>query len=580
MALELVIHGGEVYDGLGHVPVHADVGLGGGRVLAVGDLSKVEGVRRIDARGAAVCPGFVDVHTHADFTLVRPDHASLLEPMLRQGVTTVVGGNCGVALAPLGQGETRAGQMAFYDFFLGAAPDGVLQWESFGGMLDTLERQGTLLNVGVLAPHSILRMIAMGDRNEPARGADLATLERLLTDCLEQGALGMSMGLQYFPGMYSDPDELLPLARAVRRFGGVVTAHLRSYLSTTLPQAIDEVLELGRLAEVPVQLSHLFWVPVTPAALAPAMHAATRALSRLHRHVPLTRLPIDAGAKPLLERVARHQADGYPVGVDAMPTAAGFTHLIALFPPWLISGDRDAVLARLADPAIRKRIRADIEHGSLAWPHRTGASWSMNLLKVLGWGGAWVMAVISEKNRHLCGRSFVDLAKERGQHPFDVMCDLLVEENGRVLVYETGTEPDDPFVELALKATLCHPSVSIVTDAILMGYGRPSHLFHDGFPRFLGGYARDRGLLPLREAIRKCTSLPASQLQLKDRGTLTRGSHADVVIFDPGTIASRSTVEDPAQPPVGIRHVLVNGHVVVSPEGFHPEPLAGQVLRG
>lgn len=579
MALELVIHGGEVYDGLGHLPVHADVGLGDGRVLAIGDLSKAEGVRRLDARGAAVCPGFVDVHTHTDFTLVRPDHARLLEPMLRQGVTTVVGGNCGVALAPLGQGDARNGQMAFYDFFLGAAPDG-LPWESFGGMLDTLERQGTLLNVGVLAPHSILRMIAMGDRSEPARGADLAAQEALLADCLEQGAIGLSTGLQYFPGMYSDPDELRALARVVRRFGGVFTAHLRSYLSTTLPRAIDEVLEIGKSAEVPVQLSHLFWIPVSPDRLAPLMHAATRALSRLHRHVPLTRLPIDAGAKPLLERIARHQAGGYPVGVDAMPTAAGFTHLIALFPPWLISGNRDAVLARLADPAVRKRIRADIEQGSLAWPHREGTSWSMNLMKVLGWGAAFVMAVTSARNQHLCGRSFVDIAAERGQHPFDVMCDLLVEENGRVLVYETGTEPDDPFVELALRATLCHPSVSIVTDAILMGYGRPSHLFHDCYPRFLGGYARDRGLLPLREAIRKCTSLPASQLQLKDRGTLTRGAHADVVVFDPATIASRSTVADPGQAPEGIRYVLVNGQVVVSPEGFHPERLAGQVIRG
>lgn len=578
MTLELVIHGGEVYDGLGHVAVRADVGVADGRVVAIGDLSQAQGVRRIDARGAAVCPGFVDVHTHADFTAVRPDHPRLLEPMLRQGVTTVVGGNCGVALAPLGQGEARNGQMAFYDFFLGAAPDG-LPWESFGGMLDTLERQGTVLNVGVLAPHSILRMIAMGDRNEPGRGADLAAMEGLLTACLEQGALGLSTGLQYFPGMYSDTDELLALARVVRRFGGVFTAHLRSYLSTTLPQAIDEVLEIGRRAEVPVQLSHLFWIPVTPDRLAPLMHAATRALSRLHSRWPLN-LPLDAGAKPLLERVARHQAQGYPVGVDAMPTAAGFTHLIALFPPWIIGESRDVVLQRLADPEIRRRVRADIEQGSLAWPHREGNSWSLNLLKVLGWGAAFVMAVTSDKNQALCGRSFVDIAAERGQHPFDVMCDLLIEEQGRVLIYETGTHPGDDFVELALRGTLCHPSVSIVTDAILMGYGQPSHLFHDCYPRFLGGYARDRGLLPLREAIRKCTSLPASQLQLKDRGTLIKGSHADVVVFDPATIASRSTVADPGQTPVGIRHVLVNGHVVVSPEGFHTERLAGEVLRG
>ncbi len=579
MTLDLVIANGDVYDGLGHVPVRADVGVAGGRVVAVGDLSRASGVRRIDARGLAVCPGFVDVHTHADFTLVRPDHPRLLEPMLRQGVTTVVGGNCGVSMAPIGQGEARTGQMAFYDFFLGAAPDGDLPWTTFGGMLDTMERQGTLLNVGVLAPHSILRMIVMGDRNEVARGTDLAALERLASDCLEQGALGLSTGLQYFPGMYSDGDELLALGRVVRRHGGVFTAHLRSYLSTTLPQAIDEVLEVGRRAEVPVQLSHLFWIPVTPGPLAPLMHAATRALSRAYRHVPLD-LPVDAGAKPLLERVARHQAQGYPVGLDAMPTAAGFTHLIALFPPWLIGGNRDAVLARLADPAPRRRIRASIEGGSLAWPHREGDSWSLNLLKVLGWGAAWVMAVTSEKNQPLCGRSFVDIARERGQHPFDVMCDLLVEEQGRVLVYETGTSPDDPFVELALRATLLHPSVSIVTDAILMGYGQPSHLFHDGFPRFLGGYARDRGLLPLREAIRKCTSLPASQLQLRDRGTLVKGSHADVVVFDPATIASRSTVADPGRRPEGVRFVLVNGHVVVSPEGFDGSNLAGQVIRG
>lgn len=574
---DLVIEGALVYDGSGRVPVHADVGVRRDRVRAIGSLEGATARRRIDARGLSLCPGFVDVHSHADFTVVRKDHASVLEPLVRQGITTFVGGNCGSGMAPV-LPDHEDDIHTFFDFFLGSSQRGRIGWSSWAEMADVIAEQGSLLNVGLLAPHGILRLNVMGDRNEVAGPDDLRVLKRELSACLEAGALGMSTGLMYFPGLASDSHELTELARVVHDFHGVFTSHLRSYNSDTMVQALDEVMDVCRDAEVPLQVSHLFCIPNLPEPVARLSRAVLRGLSRLYDVLPLP-IPVDGLLASRMERAFARADAGEPIGFDAMPTSAGFTHLLAFFPPWTLQGGIRSMLDRLRDPDQRREIRRSIEQGDVAWPHRGRDSWSMNIFKVMGWDAAFIMSVTLPHNRCLEGKSLQQIGDETGRHPFDVACDLLVEEQGRVLVFETATQPGDPFVERSVLAALSNRHVSVVTDTILLGFGLPSHLFYDAYPRWLGTYARDRGVVSMSEAIRRSTSLPASQLGLRDRGRIGVGSYADLVLFHERRILSRSTARDPAHFPEGIHTVWINGRAVVDPEGFHPDPLPGRLVR-
>ncbi len=577
MSFDYIIEDATIYDGTGRVAYRNDVGILGDRIGAIGNLSAAQAAKRIPAGSRALCPGFVDIHSHADMTLHRPDHPKYLEPLVRQGITTFVGGNCGVSLGPISD-KNDEHQFTFYEFFIGEDQRPVVRWKSFGDLLDHYESQGCLLNAAMLVGHGILRMDAMGDSMQRALPHHIETMKKSLSAALEEGAVGLSTGLQYFPGNMSDDEELTELAKVVHQYSGVFTSHLRSYNSDTIGKAADEIIGIGRKAEVPVQMSHLFWVPNFPEPLNRISKVAIKGLSYLYNKHPFP-LPIDSGARPILDKVGDLVRQGYPIGIDAMPTTAGFTHLIAFFPPWSLTGGGDAVKRRVADPVERRKIRESIEKGDSAWPHRGPNSWSMNFFKVMGWDCAFVMSVKSEKNRHLVGKTFVEIGEMQGKHPFDAACDLLLEEDGKVLIFETATYPGDPMIELSLLGTLLDPNVSVVTDTILLGYGRPSHLFYDCFPKFLGNYSREGRHIDLEEAIRKCTSLPAKQLQIKDRGVVREGAYADLVLFDPRTIRTNSTESDPAHFPSGVDYVFINGKAVLDPEGFHPEPRPGRILR-
>jgi len=577
MQFDTIISNTLIYDGTGRQSYRNDVGIKDDKIVAIGDLSETETATNINGGRFALCPGFVDIHSHADMTLHRPDHADLLKPLVHQGITTFVGGNCGVAMAPVSE-RHRETQMKFYDFFLGEDQEERVRWQSFGELMDTYEKQGVLLNTAMLAPHSMLRMNVLDVKTEPALPPHMDEMKHHLNECMEAGAIGMSTGLQYPGGLSSNQWEITELAREVHKYNGVFTSHLRSYSSDTLPQAVDEVISVGRDAEVPVQISHLFWIPNFPAPLNSLMTKFIKLASTAYNKKKFP-LPVGSALKPLLNKVASLVNDGFPIGVDVMPTSAGFTHLLALFPPWALEGGMERVQQRLADPKERAMIRKSIEMGDTKWPHRGRDSWSMNLFKVMGWDCAFIMSVPSARNSKYIGRSFADIAKELGKHPFDVACDMLLEEDGRVLIFETATFPGDPLVELSLLDPLIDPNASIVTDTILLEFGMPSHLFYDCFPKFLGNYSRELGKISLAEAIRKCTSLPASQMQIQKRGSIKVGNYADLVLFDPGTIGSRSTAMDPKHSPSGIEYVFINGHAVVDPSGYHPEPKPGKLLR-
>lgn len=572
--LDLLIRNGSIVDGTGQPAFQADVGVEGDSITLVGRANGATAHKEIDASGKVVCPGFVDPHSHADLTIHREDHVALLAPLVRQGITTFVGGNCGMALAPL-QDKNRAAIETYIEFFtqmdLARAP-----WRTMGEFFHLVESQGLLLNSAVLAPHGLLRIEETGADTRGATDDEIERMAGALEQALDEGAVGLSTGLQYWPGNQSDTRELVRLGRVLKKYGGVFTSHLRSY-SNTLDKAIDEVIEVAQTNDIAGQVSHIFWVPDF-GRLGPLVRKVIRGLATVSKYwtVPL---PLDAPQQQRIGQMMRARERGVRVGMDIMPTTTGFTHMLAFFPPWSLEGGRERVVERLRDPEQRRRIRHSIEHGKMEWPHTGPDAWSLNLFRLMGWECARIMAVATEKNKPLEGRSLVDIARERKVRPFDAACDLLLEEQGHVLVFESMAEPDDAFTERSAFAGLKHPEVMISTDTILMGMGRPSSLFFGCYPFYLGRYVREKGLLPLETAVRKCTGLAAEHFNLKGRGKIAQGAFADIVVFDPETIASHACFKSPEQAPVGIEHVFINGVHVVEGETFRGDLKPGRLLR-
>jgi len=577
---DLLFRHATIVDGSGKLPFVADLAVQDDRIAAIGNLGDASAKKTVPAEGLVLCPGFIDVHSHADLVLFREEVGDLFEPLIRQGITTFVGGNCGVGLAPLPESPHSDFIDAFHEAFLAENIRPRIRWRTMGELMSFLDAKGVPNNVALLAPHGILRIAAMGSDTRHARRDEVEQMCRWLEQALDEGALGLSTGLQYFPGNQSETGELLDLARVLARYDARFTSHLRSY-SATLRQAVNEVATIGREAEVHVQISHLFWIPDFNPLLNKLFRGAAKVASAAYQRVKFP-VPTDSVASEILENIGKMRESGEArIALDAMPTSAGFTHLLAFFPPWVLQvKNRQEILTRLTDKKLRKKILRDIVKGATkAWPHDQNSTWSMNLFKIMGWAAVSVMSIPREKNKHLEGKNLVEIGKIWKMHPFDAACELLIQEEGRVLVFETLTYPGDDFIETSLYAPMTDPNTSIVTDSILMNFGRPSHLFYDCFPKFLQRYVRETGAVTLEEGIRKCTGLPAECLGLKGRGLLKTGYAADVVLFDPATVCTYATADDPRHHPGGINLVAINGKVVVEGHRYERNALAGRVLR-
>lgn len=576
MTFDTVIENATIYDGSGRMPYKADLGVAEGRIADIGRLDAVGAARRIDGRGKVLCPGFIDVHSHADTVIHWDEHHETLEPLVRQGITTFVGGNCGMGLAPIVP-EYKDPFLMYVDVFLGRPQEGLIHWNTMGEYLEYIENQGVVMNYAMLAPHGIIRLGAMGLSKSPATPDQMNRMRALLDECLDAGCVGMSTGLQYFPGLAADENELVDLGSRVGEADGVFTSHIRSY-SNTLPQAIDELMTVSRRAGVRVQLSHLFWVPHVNLYVDRAVNSIARLGAALYKKVKVP-IPLDMAMREKLEYMGDAIKRGLPMGMDAMPTGAGFTHAFAFFPPWALEGSRGDVMHRIKDPAERQKVYASIKNGKSIWPHRDPDTWSMNFFQVMGFKSVHLMAVATDRNRKYVGMNFDAIGKAQGKHPFDAICDMLLEEDGRVLVFETPTWPGDEFTERSVYASIADPNVAIVTDSILIGHGKPSHLFYDCYPKLFAKYVRKEKRLTLEEAVRKSTSLPAKQLGIRKRGEIKRGWWADLVLFDAERVDTNSTAAEPDVFPTGVEYVFINGAMVVSPEGYHPAPRSGRVIR-
>jgi len=522
---DLIVRGGFVLDGSGAPPFRADVGVAGGAVRRVGDLSGERADLVIDASGLAVAPGFIDPHNHSDLSIFE-DPAAL--NYVAQGVTTLVVGNCGSSPAPV----TGVNRGLIHELLWGEASKSVpIRWSSFSEYLGRLEELRKSVNVAALVGHGTVRSAVMGCEARAAADREVREMEGLVAEAMEAGALGMSLGLMYVPGMYAGREELVRLARVVGRYGGVLAAHMRNE-GAGLIDSVVEVVGIAREAGVSLEISHL------KAAGRRNWGLARRALKLIEYYVWWR---------------------GLDVSADAYPYEASSTFLSALLPGWVREGGAEALLRRLRDSRVVERLREELRAGLMGE-------------RFIGWGDVIISS--SPARRELEGLSLADAARELGVDPLSAVIELLTADRGLTEVVIKAMDPGE------VADVIAHPLVAVGSDGLVMreARGRPHPRSYGTFPRVLGRFVRELRVLSLPEAVRKMTSLPARKFGLLDRGLLRPGCRADIVVFDPTLIRDTATYEEPARMPEGVVHVVVNGEPVLL-NGEFTGAAPGSVLR-
>jgi len=528
--LDILIKNGVVVDGTGKPAFKADVGIAAGRIAVVAETVEQEAKRTIRAQGLTLAPGFIDPHTHSDLTLLANPRA---ESKIRQGVTTEVVGNCGGSPAPLLGAAVEEARAEAKSLGLDVT------WASMAEYLERLRKPGTAVNVVPLVGHNTVRGAVLGfDDVQPTPGQQ-AEMEWLVAETMEQGARGLSTGLFYPPGFYTRTEEVIGLARVAVRYGGIYATHVRSE-TNRLFEALAEAIEIGKQAEIRVQISH----------------------------VKLEGYRNWEGADQLLAMLEDACSRGVRVGCDQYPYTAGVNWLAYILPYWAQAGGARAVGERLSDPGneVRTRLRKDWEENRAEWEDRGGMR-------------DWTDILITDCSPRpdVQGKNIAEIAADEGKDPLETALDLIVISEGQVECVCFGQLEDN------VRVLMRHPLVVVGSDGdALAPYGvlarsRPHPRYYGTFPRVLGRYVREEEVLSLEEAVKKMTSVTAERFGLSDRGVVRGGAWADLVLFDAQTVADRATYTDPHQYPEGIPYVVVNGVVVID-QCEQTGALPGQVL--
>jgi N-acyl-D-amino-acid deacylase len=533
---DLVLRGGAVIDGTGGPARRADVGVLGERIVAVGDLRDVDAsaVKLVlDVAGRAVAPGFIDPHGHSDGSVLVDGS---LASHLHQGFTTQLSGNCGDSLAPITEVGRELAELALRPNELEAG------WRTFAEYLDRVETQQLGPNVAFLVGHGTVRGSIVGSEARPVTTGELAAMVAEVEAAMEAGALGLSSGLIYAPGMHAAAAEVEALVTAAARRGGLYATHMRNE-ADGLFDSLDESLAAVRAAGAGarLQVSHL--------------KCGSRS--------------VWGRAGEVIARLESARAEGLDVAADQYPYTAAATTLAIILPPALLGLGVDACIAALADRVIRARVRAEMERGDSGWE---------NVVHDPGWSGFRISNAASHPD--WAGRTITELAGEAGLEPAELAFDALIDDRLDVqIVLECMDEAD-------VETILAVPWIAVCTDAQgrrpghpILDSGRPHPRTYGSTARVLGRYVRDRGTLALETAIAKLSSVPAERLGLRDRGVIRRGAMADLVVFDPGMVADEATYLEPARYPAGTDHVIVNGQVAIR-DGIETGARPGRVLRG
>jgi N-acyl-D-amino-acid deacylase len=523
---DLVIKDGLVIDGQGNRGAVADVGISGDSIAVVGKIPSSRAKTVLQAKGLAVAPGFIDVHNHTAVELLVNPKA---ESAIRQGVTTLVSGQCGASPFPFSDGmfeEVREENKAEY---------GVdVDWKTVQGFLSRLERGGMALNYSTFVGQGTVRAAAMGYGDRKPTAVELDLMKKMVAEAMDNGALGLSTGLEYTPGSFASTEEIIELARVAAASGGLYATHMRDEQDFIL-EAVDEAIRIGREAGLPLQISHL---KVGYPGNWPKLWA-------------------------VLRKIEDARDSGLDIFCDRYPYIAGATGLSLYFPLWAREGATRDFLARLKNPALQDRLRA-------ALAEKEG--------KLGSWDKVLISDVVSEANNWVEGRTILEAAHQAGKPAYEFIRDLLLDEKGRVGMISFSMNEDN------LKRILSHPLVGVCSDSEAVApygplwKGKPHPRYYGTFPRVLGKYVREEKLLSLEAMVRKMTSIPARRFGFVRRGVLREGQIADIVIFDPNKVIDKATWTDPHRYPEGIPHVIVNGRAVIE-NGEHTGRLPGKVLR-
>jgi N-acyl-D-amino-acid deacylase len=533
---ELLVLDGTVVDGTGAPGYTAAVGVTRGapgetaRLVVLREQAAIEdAIGRADgllrADGKVVAPGFIDLHSHSGLMILAdPRH----EPKVRQGVTTEVVGIDGLSYAPIGDPE-RLAELVEMNAGLDGRPDIDYDWGAVSSYLDRFDR-GTGVNVAFLVGNSALRLGTTGWEERDPTSAETASMGSALREAMEEGAYGLSSGLDYPPGAYASTGELVELASVAARLGGFYHSHVRYTLGDRFLDPFREAIDIGRRGSSPSHITHFY-------------HRAT----------------FPGTPDQMLALVDDARAEGLDVTFDAYPYEWASTRLLITVPPWVQAGGPGPTKERLADRAVRDRIRGELrERGALY----AGAG---------GIADIRLGAFRGAANLACEGRTLGEVGRERGGDLVDVLCDLLLSEDLGVNQVTPG-----PNLE-GIRRFYRHPVAMVGTDSTFVG-AKPSPRTYGSYPRILGQFVRDDALLSLETAVAKMTSMPAARLGLRDRGRIADGFVADLVVFDPATVRATATYDEPRRFPDGIEDVLVNGFAVVE-AGEHTGALPGRALR-
>jgi N-acyl-D-amino-acid deacylase len=529
---EVIIKGGTVYDGTGGAPKRADVGIRGDQIVAVGTLASANARTVIDARGLAVAPGFINMLSWSTETLIIDGRS---EGEIRQGVTTQIFGE-GDSMGPLNEEMKRRRIEAQGDLKYEIA------WTTLAEYLSYLEKRGISQNVASFIGATTIREYVIGLEEKKATPQQLDQMRQLVRREMEAGALGIGSSLIYAPAFYAPTEELIELCKVAAQYRGKYISHLRSE-GNRLIEAVEELLRIAREAKVPAEIYHL------KAAGQQNWHKMDRVIAMIN--------------------AARRE--GLQITANMYLYPAGATGLDAAMPPWALDGGYEALFQRLQDPALRKKIAAAIRTPTSEWENLYLAAGAPERVLLIEFK--------SEKLKAYTGKTLAEVARLRGQDPVETIMDLVLEDRSRVgAVYFMISEEN-------IKKQLRQPWVSLGSDAgsmaaegiFLKSSTHPRA--YGNFARLLGKYVRQEKVLPLAEAVRRLSGLPASNLGLDRRGFIKEGMFADVVVFDPQEIADRATFDNPHQYAVGVKHVFVNGEQVLK-DGKHTGAKPGRALWG
>jgi dihydroorotase/N-acyl-D-amino-acid deacylase len=529
---DVVIANGHIIDGTGSPWYAADVGIRGGKIAAIGNLSAAAATKRLDAHGMVVAPGFIDMLGQSELTILVNPH---LPSKIFQGITTEVTGE-GSSAAPLNDSIVAADRVTFQHLNITA------DWRTLGQYFARLEKAGMGINLASYVGATQVRRMVLGDADKKPSTTELDSMKALVRAAMEDGAVGVSTSLQYAPAPYASTEELIALATEASKYGGIYATHMRSEGAGVFA-AVDEAVRIGREARIPVEIWHL------KAAGKPQWGLMPRIVAK-----------IDSARR-----------SGVEVGANTYAYPAWFNSTSAFIPPWAHDGGDKKLIERLKDPAMRAKIRKDMLTPNAAWDNE----WQ----EIPGPEAILIAVVQNPKLLPLQGKTLAQIAKDRGKDPIETLMDILVEDDA--FTENAVFAMSEPDVALALQ----QPWTSIDNDSQgaapdgLLGKEHPHPRAYGTFPRILRKYVREEHTLTLEDAIRKFTALPAQRMRFADRGVLKQGMWADVVVFDPDSIRDVATFEQPNQLSVGMRFVLVNGVPVIA-DGKMTDALPGKAVRG